>query len=121
MARACACGWSLEKRDDRKDGRRDWVETCAWKANGRRCAYPVGMFELGSNEGFCVFHRVCTGGADGARIVDQSQGVTPERYLAEVVEMQARWDAASPAVEKIRAGLKSSKPFGSFSDLTIEP
>lgn len=82
-AKSCACGWEETPTIGREASKllaSSCDHQCDWRANGKRCRYPVNFFEAGSTKGQCRWHRKCHGGMDGADIVDQSYRDTEEQY-----------------------------------------
>lgn len=110
-ARLCACGWGAKKE---KPGTLHFDHECQWVANGYRCKYPVGRFDMGATTGMCIFHRNCTDGADGARIVKESQDASPEQYLR-AAKLFAY--GTKDIHEEFRKTLKKQR--GDFSELKV--
>lgn len=79
-ARQCACGWKAGGR--KSSSGPAWNHVCTWHSGSLFCKYPVGKFEAGATDGWCVFHRTHGSGQVAARIAEESHSHTPEGYLA---------------------------------------
>jgi hypothetical protein len=84
-AKSCMCGWEETPTRGREESKllaSSSDHQCEWRANGKRCRYPVNFFEMGSTKGKCRYHRRCLDGMDGADIVEQSYRDTDAQYQA---------------------------------------
>ena len=81
-AKFCACGWEESPKANMESPllKASCDHQCTWRANNKRCRYPVKMFEPGSTVGKCRYHKDCEDGLVGAQIVEQSHKDTDEDY-----------------------------------------
>lgn len=110
QARRCACGWKNPKYDvpESRPGQKHFDARCGYQFAGMRCAHPVGFFDAGSGNGWCIFHRhidPATQHSLGADIVRDSQGCTPEQYL-DMARRATYGRGDTDTVARIRAGLR---------------
>lgn len=80
-AKHCDCGWSATPRAKVNEGSVSRNHQCQWRANGLQCRFPVGFFDIGASDGYCLFHRNQMNGATGAEYVEASQKATRGDYL----------------------------------------
>ncbi len=93
QAKSCNCGWQEESlffgKPKAGDGYIEREPFCTFRANGKKCRFPVGFFDTGATTGFCIFHRGGMSLSVGANIVEMSQNSNRGVYLDLIKDRRA--------------------------------
>ncbi len=90
-AKRCGCGWTYGPVKEQRPTTvaRNWDCRCTYESHGERCRYPVGWYDAGATDGWCIFHRThdARDQQKGAEIVARSRATNPESYLGEAQKL----------------------------------